>query len=54
MGSLLVVVPVICCLLIPAVIGVAAFVFRGSGKQSPDKDGRKENLTHSIERDLLK
>ena len=52
MGSLLFALPIVCCILIPAAIGVAAFVFRGSGKQSPNKDRRKESLTHPIKRDL--
>ena len=47
MGSLLLALPVICCLLIPA----AAFVIWGLRNRSPDQDGRQEKLTHPIERD---
>ena len=52
MGSLLFALPVVLCLALCAAAGVAAFVFRGSGKQSPDNDDRKDNSTHPIKRDL--
>ena len=52
MGSLLFALPVVCCLLIPAAIYVAALVFRRPGKQSQNTDGQIKDLTHPIERDL--
>jgi len=52
MGSLLFALPVVCCLLIPAAIYVAAVVLRRPGKQSQDRDGQIEDLTHPIERDV--
>ena len=52
MSSLLVALPVICCLLIPAAIYVAALVIRKPGKQSQVRDGQIRDLTDPIERDL--
>ena len=52
MSSLLVALPVICCLLIPAAIYVAALVFRKPVKQSQDRYGQIKDLTHPNERDL--
>ena len=52
MSSLLVALPVICCLLIPAAIYVAVLVFRRPGKQSQDSDGQIRDLRHPIDRDL--
>ncbi len=54
MSSLLVALPIVCCLLIPAVIYVGALLFRRPEKRPLDTDERKENLPHSIERDLRK
>ena len=50
MGSLLVALPIVCCILIPA----AAFVFWGWRNRSTDKDGQREDPPHLIERDHRK
>ena len=54
MSSLLVALPIVCCLLIPAVIGMGVFLFRRLEKQPLDADGQKKNLPHPIEIDLDK
>ena len=40
MSSLLIALPIVCCLLIPAVIGLAAWTFRRPQKQNSDLDGQ--------------
>ncbi len=52
MGSLLFALPIVCCLLIPAAVYVAALVLRRPGKQSQDGDGQIGDLTDPIERNL--
>ncbi|MCH7735769.1 MAG: hypothetical protein IH872_00045 [Chloroflexi bacterium] len=42
MSSLLVVLPIVCCLLIPAVIGLAAFTFKRPKKDISDAEGQIE------------
>lgn len=43
---------VACCLLIPAVIGVAAWIFGGREKRPLDPEGQSETLPIAIEQDL--
>lgn len=52
MWSLAALIPIVCCILIPAVIAVAAFV--GLGKKKPNNHARggelpQENLGHSTQ-----
>lgn len=54
MSSLLVALPIVCCLLIPAVIGLGVFLFRRPEKRPLDTDGQKKNLPLPIESDLEK
>ncbi len=48
MWSLAAIIPIACCLLVPAVIAVAAFV--GFGKKKPDNNAHDDELPQEIPR----
>ena len=52
MSSLFITLPIICCLLIPAVIGLAAWTFRRPKKQTSDSETEVEGLTQPVGRDV--
>ena len=52
MSSLFIALPIICCLLIPAVIGLAAWTFRRPKKQTSDSETEVEGLTQPIGREV--
>ena len=52
MSGLIVALPIICCLLIPAVIGLAAWTFRRPKKQTSDLEGQIEGLTQPAGREV--
>ena len=49
MGAFVISLPVICCVLIPAVIGVGALVFRRFGKRPHDTAGQISEETRPLE-----
>ena len=51
MGSLIVALPIICCLLIPAVIGLGVFFFRRPQKQISDLEGQIDGVDQPVGRD---
>ena len=52
MSIFLIALPILCCLLIPAAIGVAALIFRKPGNLATDTDRQQLDLTHPQERDV--